>query len=93
VDVERIPIEGATFSSAVAVSGPGRTVYVSGKTAEGPDLVTQTELIFDQIAGDLQRVGYTNTIPLQIEPFERATGFCAPHGRIEVGSSGEAPGH
>lgn len=55
--VERIPIAGASFSSAVSIAGPGRVVYVSGKIAEGPDLAAQTELIFDLIAGDLNQMG------------------------------------
>jgi 2-iminobutanoate/2-iminopropanoate deaminase len=57
VSVERIPIQGATFSSAVAASGKGRTIYLSGKVAEGRDLRTQAELIFDQISNDLIHFG------------------------------------
>ena len=54
---ERDSIDGATFSAAVAVPAAGRTIYVSGKTADGPDLASQAESAFDQIAQDLERFG------------------------------------
>jgi len=48
---------GATFSRAVAVSGGGRTVYVSGHLAPGRSMAEQTNGCFDQIEAALRAVG------------------------------------
>src|SRR3970040_2232403 len=56
--IQRVPgARGATFSKAVAVSGAGRTVYVSGHLASGGSLAEQTNGCFDQIDAALRAVG------------------------------------
>jgi len=54
--VTRQPSDFASFSSAVAVDGPGKWIYVSGQIAMGDDgraidgsVAEQTEAIFDRI--------------------------------------------
>ena len=48
---------GATFSKAVAVSGAGRTVYVSGNLAPGRTMAEQANGCFDRIEEALRAVG------------------------------------
>src|SRR5687768_286103 len=56
--IERIPgARGATFSRAVAVSGTGKTVYVSGHLAPGKSMAEQTNGCFDQIEQALKAAG------------------------------------
>ena len=56
--IERVPVSGsASYSKAVVVSGPGRTVYVSGNLARGNSLAEQTNGCFDQIESALRGVG------------------------------------
>ena len=58
MSIERVPgARGASFSKAVAVSGAGRTVYVSGHIAPGRSMVEQTNGCFDQIEAALRAVG------------------------------------
>ena len=58
--IERVPgAKGASFSKAVAVSGPGRTVYVSGHLAPGRSMAEQTNGCFNQIEAALRAVGAT----------------------------------
>ena len=56
--IERVPGAGsATYSKAVAVSGPGRTVYVSGNLSPKGSLADQTNGCFDAIEAALRAVG------------------------------------
>jgi len=56
--IDRVPgARGATFSKAVTVSGPGRTVYVSGNIAAGRSMAEQTNGCFDQIEAALRAAG------------------------------------
>ena len=56
--IERIPGTGsATFSKAVVVSGPGRTVYVSGNISPTGSLAEQANGCIDQIEAALRAVG------------------------------------
>jgi len=56
--IERVPgTSGASYSKAVVVSGPGRTVYVSGNIARGRTLAEQANGCFDQIEAALRAVG------------------------------------
>ena len=56
--IQRVPgAKGASFSKAVAVSGAGRTVYVSGHLAPGRSIAEQTNGCFDQIEAALKAVG------------------------------------
>lgn len=56
--IERVPGSGgASYSKAVAVSGAGRTVYVSGHLAPGRSMAEQTNGCIDQIEAALQAVG------------------------------------
>ncbi len=56
--IERVPgAKGASYSKAVAVSGAGRTVYVSGHLAPGRSLAEQTNGCFDQIEAALRPFG------------------------------------
>lgn len=56
--IERIPGAGrATFSDAVAVSGAGKTVYVSGKISAGSTMAEQANGCIDQIEAALRGVG------------------------------------
>jgi enamine deaminase RidA (YjgF/YER057c/UK114 family) len=58
MSIERVPgAKGASFSKAVAVSGAGRTVYVSGHIAPGGSMAEQTNGCFDQIEAALRAVG------------------------------------
>jgi 2-iminobutanoate/2-iminopropanoate deaminase len=58
MSIERVPGGGAaTFSKAVAVSGPGRTVYVSGNLSPTGSLAEQTNGCFDLIEAALREVG------------------------------------
>ena len=58
MSIERVPgARGASFSQAVAVSGAGRTVYVSGHIAPGRSMAEQTNGCFDQIEAALRAVG------------------------------------
>lgn len=58
MSIERVPgARGASFSKAVAVSGAGRTVYVSGHIAPDRSMAEQTNGCFDQIEAALRAVG------------------------------------
>ncbi|MBM3342163.1 MAG: RidA family protein [Betaproteobacteria bacterium] len=58
MSITRVPGRGgATFSKAVAVSGAGKTVYVSGHLARGNTLAEQTSGCIDQIEEALKPVG------------------------------------
>lgn len=58
MSIERVPgSSGASFSKAVAVSGPGRTVYVSGHLARGASMAEQANGCIDQIESALRAVG------------------------------------
>ena len=56
--IERVPVtSGASYSKAVVVSGPGRTVYVSGNLAKGSSMAEQANGCIDQIEAALGAVG------------------------------------
>jgi enamine deaminase RidA (YjgF/YER057c/UK114 family) len=56
--IERIPgASGASFSKAVTVSGPGRTVYVSGNIAPRGSMAEQANRCFDEIEAALRAAG------------------------------------
>jgi enamine deaminase RidA (YjgF/YER057c/UK114 family) len=56
--IERVPgARGASFSKAVAVSGAGKTVYVSGHLVSGSSLAEQTNGCFDEIELALRPLG------------------------------------
>ena len=58
MSIERVPgAGGASFSKAVVVSGPGRTVYVSGNISPGGPMAEQTNGCIDQIEEALRAVG------------------------------------
>ena len=58
MSTERVPgAGGATFSKAVAVSGAGRTVYVSGNISPGGSMADQANGCIDQIEASLRAVG------------------------------------
>ncbi len=58
MSIERVPgARGASYSKAVVVSGPGRTVYVSGHLAAGRSMAEQTNGCIDQIEAAIQAVG------------------------------------
>lgn len=58
MSIQRIPGGGtATFSKAVAVSGPGKTVYVSGNISPHGSLAEQANGCFDEIEAALRAVG------------------------------------
>ena len=58
MSVERVPGAGrATFSKAVVVSGPGKTVYVSGHLSAKGSMAEQTNACFDQIEEALRAAG------------------------------------
>ena len=58
MSIERVPGAGsATFSKAVVVSGPGRTVYVSGNISPKGSLAEQTNGCIDLIEASLRAVG------------------------------------
>ena len=58
MSVQRVPGTGtATFSKAVAVSGPGRTVYVSGNISPRGSMAEQANGCIDEIEAALHAVG------------------------------------
>ena len=58
MSIKRVPgAGGATFSKAVVVSGPGRTVYVSGNISPNGSLAEQANGCIDQIEAALRAVG------------------------------------
>jgi 2-iminobutanoate/2-iminopropanoate deaminase len=58
MSIERVPGAGsATFSRAVAVSGAGRTVYVSGNISAKGSMADQANGCIDQIEDALRAVG------------------------------------
>ena len=60
MSIERVPGTGsATFSKAVAVSGAGRTVYVSGNITPKGSMAEQANGCIDQIESALRAVGGT----------------------------------
>jgi len=60
MSIERVPGSGsATFSKAVVVTGPGRTVYVSGNITPKGSMAEQANGCIDQIEAALRVVGGT----------------------------------
>ena len=58
MSIRRVPGAGAaTFSKAVAVSGAGTTVYVSGNISPGGSLAEQTNGCIDLIEAALREAG------------------------------------
>ena len=58
MSIERVPVTGsASYSKAVVVSGPGRTVYVSGGLSPKGTMAEQANACFDQIESTLRAVG------------------------------------
>ena len=58
MSIERVPGAGsATFSKAVVVSGPGKTVYVSGNISPKGSMAEQSNGCIDQIEAALRAVG------------------------------------
>jgi enamine deaminase RidA (YjgF/YER057c/UK114 family) len=58
MSIKRVPGAGsATFSKAVLVSGPGKTVYVSGNISPNGSLAEQANGCIDQIEAALRAVG------------------------------------
>ena len=58
MSIQRVPGGGtATFSKAVAVSGPGKTVYVSGNISPRGSLAEQANGCFDEIEAALRAAG------------------------------------
>ena len=58
MNIERVPGAGrATFSKAVVVSGPGRTVYVSGNISPKGSMAEQSNGCIDQIESALREAG------------------------------------
>jgi enamine deaminase RidA (YjgF/YER057c/UK114 family) len=58
MSIERVPGAGAaSFSKAVVVNGPGRTVYVSGTISPGGSMAEQANGCIDQIEEALRAVG------------------------------------
>ena len=81
--IERIPgARGATFSKAVAVSGAGRTVYVSGHLAPGRSMAEQTNGCFDQIEAALRAVGGSLAHVVRITAFLTSLDEYAQYARV-----------
>ncbi len=58
MSIKRSPGAGsASFSKAVTVSGPGRTVYVSGNISPGGSMAQQTNGCIDQIESAVREAG------------------------------------
>jgi len=58
MSIDRIPGAGtASFSRAVTVSGPGRTVYVSGNISPSGSMADQTNGCIDQIESAVRAAG------------------------------------
>jgi enamine deaminase RidA (YjgF/YER057c/UK114 family) len=58
MSIERVSgAASATYSKAVVVSGPGRTVYVSGNISPNGSMAEQSHRCIDQIEAALSAVG------------------------------------
>jgi len=80
---KRVPVTtGASYSKAVAVSGPGTTVYVSGMIAPGETLAQQTNGCFDQIEEALRAAGGTLEHVVRITAFLTSLDEYAEYGRV-----------
>jgi 2-iminobutanoate/2-iminopropanoate deaminase len=81
--IERIPVTGsASYSKAVAVSGAGKTVYVSGNIARGGSMAEQTNGCFDQIDAALRAVGGSLKHVVRITAWLTSLDEYAEYGRV-----------
>jgi len=83
MSIERIPgASGATYSKAVSVSGPGKTVYVSGMIARGTTLAEQTNGCFDLIEAALREAGGSLANVVRITAFLTKLDEYADYARV-----------
>ena len=83
MSIERLPgVKGASFSKAVAVSGPGKTVYVSGHLAPGRTLAEQANGCFDQIEDALRPLGGSLANVVRITAFLTSLDEYAQYARV-----------
>jgi enamine deaminase RidA (YjgF/YER057c/UK114 family) len=83
MSIERIPVAGgASYSKAVVVSGPGRTVYVSGSLARGNSLAEQANGCFDQIEAALKAAGGTLAHVVRITAWLTSLDAYADYNRV-----------
>jgi 2-iminobutanoate/2-iminopropanoate deaminase len=81
--VKRVPVTtGASYSKAVAASGPGTTVYVSGMIAPGGTMAEQTNRCFDQIEESLRAVGGSLEHVVRIAAWLTSLDQYAEYGRV-----------
>lgn len=80
---KRVPVtSGASYSKAVAVNGPGTTVYVSGMIAPGGTLAEQTNRCLDQIEEALRASGGSLEHVVRITAFLTSLDEYAEYGRV-----------
>ena len=72
----------ASYSKAVAVSGAGRTVYVSGCIAPGRSMAEQASGCFDQIEAALRAVGGSLDHVVRITAWLTSLDRYADYGRV-----------
>jgi 2-iminobutanoate/2-iminopropanoate deaminase len=83
MSVERIPVSsGASYSKAVAVSGAGKTVYVSGNIAPGGSMAEQAHGCIDQIEAALRAVGGSLEHVVRITAWLTSLDEYAAYGRV-----------
>jgi len=91
VPVERLPgPAGASFSSAVAVTGGGRLVHVSGQLAPGGDLAAQAGRCFDRIESILAEVGASLRDVVSIRAYLTSLDDYADYARVRAERFGDA---
>ena len=85
MSIQRLSVGGtATFSKAVVVSGPGRTVYVSGNISPHGSLAEQTNGCIDEIEAALRAVGGSLEHVVRINAWLTRLDEYAEYNRVRV---------
>lgn len=88
---ERVPVQGGgSYSAAVAVTGPGRWVHVSGQIAPRPTLAGETAACFEQIAATLESLGGSLRDVVRITAYLTSLDEYAEYGRVRAQFFGDA---
>src|SRR3954465_4445091 len=85
MSIQRVPGSGAaTFSAAVAVSGAGRTVYVSGNISAKGSMAEQANGCIDQIESALRAVDGSLEHVVRITAWLTSLDEYAEYGRVRA---------
>jgi 2-iminobutanoate/2-iminopropanoate deaminase len=91
VSIERLAKQGATYSSAVGVSAPGRWVYVSGQIATGGTMAEQAAGCFDRIEDALREFRASLEHVVRVTAYLTSLDDYAEYSRIRGERFGDAP--